>query len=154
MISVFHAWPYGRFTVTQRNLRRKKLDRTNQRSNFLGHIFINRNNVRVPVQLRRESQPQHIKTQCFLKNRPISFHVNSTSVIILVKRSQLRFSSNETNKPLPVPVYSVSQIRFKFRNQFQLLPHLRGVVKLTVESSTISIDSNSRTSTTAVDTQH
>ena len=62
MISVFHAWPCGRFTVTQSNLRRKKLDRTNQRSSFLGRIFINRNNVRVPVQLRRESQPQHIKT--------------------------------------------------------------------------------------------
>ena len=154
MISVFHVWPYGRFTEIQSNLRRKKLDRTNQRTNFLGRNFINRNNVRVPVQLRREIQPQHIKTQCFLKNRPISFHVNSTSVIILAKRSQLRFSSNETNKPLSLPVYSVSQIRFKFRNQFQLLPHIRGMIKLTVESSIISIDSNSSTSTTAVDTQH
>ena len=154
MISVFHVWPYGRFTEIQSNLRRKKLDRTNQRTNFLGRNFINRNNVRVPVQLRREIQPQHIKTQCFLKNRPISFHVNSTSVIILAKRSQLRFSSNETNKPLSLPVYSVSQIRFKFRNQFQLLPHIRGMIKLTVESSFISIDSNSSTSTTAVDTQH
>ena len=36
MPTVFHAWPYGRFIEIQSNLRRKKLHRTNQSSNFLG----------------------------------------------------------------------------------------------------------------------
>ena len=39
MTTVFHAWPYGRFIEIQRNLRRKKLHRTNQGPNFLGGSF-------------------------------------------------------------------------------------------------------------------
>ena len=92
------------FIEIQSNLRRKKLHRTNQGSNFLGGSFNNRDNVRAPVQFRRESQPQHLKRWFFLKNRPIHFHINSTSVIRPVKRNQLSFSSIEINKPLPAPV--------------------------------------------------
>ena len=40
----------------------------------------------------------------FLKNRPIHFNINSTSVIRPVKQNQLSFSSIEINKPLPAPV--------------------------------------------------
>ena len=58
MTTVFHAWLYGRFIEIQSNLRRKKLHRTNQGSNFLGGSFSNRDNVTAPIQLRRESQPQ------------------------------------------------------------------------------------------------
>ena len=47
MTAVFHARLYGRFIEIQRNLRRKKLRRTNQGSNFLGGSFSNRDNVRV-----------------------------------------------------------------------------------------------------------
>ena len=36
MTTVFHAWPYGRFIEIQSSLKRKKLRRTNQGSNFLG----------------------------------------------------------------------------------------------------------------------
>ena len=43
--TVFHAWPYGRFLEIHSNLRRKKLHRTNQGSNFLGGTLSNRNNV-------------------------------------------------------------------------------------------------------------
>ena len=43
--TVFHAWVYGRFIQIQSNLRRKKLHRTNQGSNFLGSSFSNRDNV-------------------------------------------------------------------------------------------------------------
>ena len=50
----------------------------------------------------------------------------------LVKQNQLSFSSIEINKPLPAQVHSPSQIRFKFRSQFQLLPQI----------SSISTDSN------------
>ena len=47
--SCIHARPYGRFTEIQSNLRRKKLQRTNQDSHFLGDSFSNRYNVRAPV---------------------------------------------------------------------------------------------------------
>ena len=76
-------------------------------------------NISKMFQFRRESQPQHLKRWFFLKNRPINFHTNSTSVTRLVKRNQLSFSSIEINKPLPDPVCIVSQIRFKIRSQFQ-----------------------------------
>ena len=36
----------------------------------------------------------------FLQNRPIHFHINSTSVIRPVKQNQLNFFSTEKNKPL------------------------------------------------------
>ena len=75
-------------------------------------------------------------------NRPIHFHINSTSVIRLVKQDELSFSSTEINKQLPALVCSVLTIRFKFRRKFQLLPQIRCLIFIRVESSTISIDSN------------
>ena len=39
----------------------------------------------------------------FTQNWPIYFHINSTSVAILVKRKQLSFGNIEINKPLPAP---------------------------------------------------
>ena len=50
MAAVFHAWPCSRFIEIQNNLRRKKLHRTNQSSNFLGGSFSDRDNKRPPVQ--------------------------------------------------------------------------------------------------------
>ena len=87
MTTVFHAWPYGRFIGLQSNLRRKKLHKTNQGSNFLRGSFSNRDHVRAQIQFRRESQPQHLKRRFFLKNRPTHFHINSTSVFRPVKRN-------------------------------------------------------------------
>ena len=106
MVTVFHARLYGRFIEIQSNPRRRKLHRTNQGSNFLGGSFSNRDNVRAPNQFRRKRQPQHLKRLFFLKNRPIHFHINNTSIIRPVKRNQLSFSSIEINKPLPAPVHS------------------------------------------------
>ena len=44
MTTVFHTWVYGRFIETQSNLRRKKLHRMNQSSNFIviyfSHLFL------------------------------------------------------------------------------------------------------------------
>ena len=34
----------------------------NQGSNLLGESFSNTDNVRVPIQFRRESQPEHLKS--------------------------------------------------------------------------------------------
>ena len=111
---VFQARPYGRIIEIKSNLSRKKLHRTNQGSNFLEGCFSNRDNVRDPIQFRRERQPQYLKRSFFLKNRPIHSHINSTSVITLVKRNQMSFSSIEINKPFPAPVHSISYTRFKF----------------------------------------
>ena len=63
MTTVFHAWYMEyRFIEIRAHLRRKKLHRMNQGSNFLGGSFSNRDNVRAPIQFRRESQPQHLKS--------------------------------------------------------------------------------------------
>ena len=64
------------------------------------------------------------------------------SVIRPVKQNQLSFPSIEINKALLAPVHNVSQIRFKFRNQFKLLPHIRCLITLRIESSITSTDSN------------
>ena len=61
MTTVFHAWAYGRLLEIKSNLGRKKLHGTNQGSNFLGGSLSN-TDVRTPIQLRRESQSQHLKT--------------------------------------------------------------------------------------------
>ena len=87
MATVFHAWQYGRFIELQSNLRRKKFHRTNEGSNLLGGSFSNKDNVRDPMQFKRENQAQHFKRCFFFKKRPIHFHINSTSVIRPVKQN-------------------------------------------------------------------
>ena len=52
MTIVFHARPYGRFKEIKSSLRRKKLHRTNQGSNFFGGSLSNRDNVGAPIQFR------------------------------------------------------------------------------------------------------
>ena len=100
--------PYDRFIETKNNLTRKNLHRTNQGSNFLEGSFNNRNNVRATIQFRTEGQPQHLRRKFFLKNTPIYFQINRTSVIRPVKRNQLSFPSIEINKPLLTPVHIVA----------------------------------------------
>ena len=85
MTKVFHAWLYGIFIKIQSNLRIKELHRKNPGSNFLGGTFSNSDNVRAPIKFRRESQSEHLKRWFFLKNKPIHFHIYSTSVIRLAK---------------------------------------------------------------------
>ena len=62
-----------------------KLHRTNQGSNFLGNSFSKTDNVGALIQIRRKSQPQHLKRWFFLKNWSSHYHINSTSVIRPVK---------------------------------------------------------------------
>ena len=95
MAKVFHA----RYLEIQSNLRRKKLHRRNQGSNFHGVSFSNRNNVK-PQFIRQRRQSQYLKRWFFLKNIPILFHINSTSVIRPVKRNaavRLSDPSSEAN---------------------------------------------------------
>ena len=90
-----------------------------QSSKFLGCSFSNTDNVRTPIQFRREGSPQHLKRWFFLKNRSIHFHINRTIVTRLVKQNQLIFPRVEINKPLLTPVHSVLQIRFKNWSKFK-----------------------------------
>ena len=83
MTTVFHTWPYGRFIEIQSNFRRKKLRRMNQGSNFLGDSFSNRDNLSTPIQIRRESQPQHLK-RCFSSRRGPSIF---TSIAVFLNQS-------------------------------------------------------------------
>ena len=69
---VFHAWPYGRFIEIKNNLRKKK-HIINQGSNLLGWSYSNIDNVIVPIQFRRECQPQHLKILFFHKNGLVMF---------------------------------------------------------------------------------
>ena len=61
MTTVLHAWSYGRFIEILRKIWRKKLNRMNHDSNFLGGSFSNKDNVRASIQFRRESQLHHLK---------------------------------------------------------------------------------------------
>ena len=113
MTTVFYPWPYGRFIEIQNNLRRKKLHKTNQDSNVFGGCFSNRDHVRVPIQFRRESQPQHLKRWFFLESRPINFPINSTSVTRLVTQNQLSFLQhwNQEATSCPSPYCLIDQIQ-------------------------------------------
>ena len=112
MTVAFHTWLYGRFIEIKSNLRRKKLHRMNQGSNFLGGSFSNRDNVRSPIQFRRESQPQHLKRCLLLKNRLIHFHINSTSVFRLIKQLVEFFQhGNQQATSCPNPQCLVGQIQ-------------------------------------------
>ena len=67
MATVFHIWLYGRFIEIQSNLRRKKLHRTNEGSNFLGGSFSNRDNVRPPIELEEKVNPSILKDDFSLR---------------------------------------------------------------------------------------
>ena len=61
MTTVFNTWPDGRFIEIKSNLRRKKLRRTNQGSNFLGGSFSNIGNVRTQSNLEETVNPSILK---------------------------------------------------------------------------------------------
>ena len=81
MTTVFHARPYGRFIEIGSNFRKRKLYRMSQGQIFLGDSFRNGHDVSAQIQFRRENQSQNLVIPAcfFLKNRPIDFHINSTS---------------------------------------------------------------------------
>ena len=73
MATVFHAWPYCRFIEILSNLRRKKLLKRNQGSNFLEGNFSNSNNVRALIQPRKEVNTSIIKDDFSSKTDPSIF---------------------------------------------------------------------------------
>ena len=67
----FHVWSYGRFIEIQSNLRKKKLYRTNQGSNFLGSRFSNRDNVRAQSNLGKKVNPSILKDNFSSRTNPL-----------------------------------------------------------------------------------
>ena len=57
--------------------------------------------------IEEKVNPRILKADFLINNRPIHFHINSTSIFRLVKWNYLSFFNIETSKPLPAPVYSV-----------------------------------------------
>ena len=95
MSTVFHAKLHGIFINIKSDFEKNKLYRANQSSKFFGGSFGNAGNVGAPIQfpnlMRRQSQ--YLKIGFFLKNRPIYFHLNSTSVVRPVKQNNLSLSA-------------------------------------------------------------
>ena len=60
----FHAMSYGR-SEEAKNHSSMKLHATNSSFNFLGGIFSNRDNIRDPIQFRREMLPSIFKDHSF-----------------------------------------------------------------------------------------
>ena len=79
MTTVFHAWQYGRFKDIQSKLRKKKLHRTNQGSNFLGGSF--RDNARAQSNLEEKVNPSIFKDD-FSSKRDPSIVTSITPVLL------------------------------------------------------------------------
>ena len=111
MRKIFHARLYGRLIEMQSNVWRKKLHRTKQGYNFFGAVLT--------IYIMWDSQSNLYKKDNFRiwKDDFDHFNIISTSVVRLVKRNKLSFSSIEIKKPLSVLVHSVFWVRFKFRSQ-------------------------------------
>ena len=123
--AVFQRRPYVGFIEIKHNLRRKKIHRANRGSNFLGGNCSNRESVRAPIQLRRERRVPASKKMAFLQEQTHPFSHQQHQSQQTGQTKQVEFSSIEIKKPFPVPVYNVSQARFKFRCKHQLLPQIR-----------------------------
>ena len=127
----------------QSNLRTKKLHRMNQDTSFLGSSLNDRDNVRALIQFGKESQPQHLKRLFFIKNRPIHFHINSTSVFSQSNETKWVYPALEsTSHFLPQCTVSCrwdssSEANSSCCHRSDAWLHL-----VRVESSMISIDSN------------
>ena len=141
MATVFHAWPYCRFIEILSNLRRKKLLKRNQGSNFLEGNFSNSNNVRALIQPRKEVNTSIIKDDFSSKTDPsifasleplLSHQSSKTSWVFPALKSTSHF----------LPYATVSKIRFNFRCQLQLLSQIICLITVGVERRTISIDGN------------
>ena len=72
----------------------KETSENESRLQFSWRQFQHRDNVRATVTFRRERQPHHLKIWFFLKNWPIHFHINSTSVIRPIKWKPVEFSQH------------------------------------------------------------
>ena len=75
MTTVLRARLYGRSIEIKSNLRRKKLHKANEGSNFLGGSVSNRDNVKVPNHLEEEDNPSILKDDFPLSTDPPFSHL-------------------------------------------------------------------------------
>ena len=134
MATVFHVLPYGRVIEIQSNLRRKKLHRTNQNSNFLGAIEPQSNfEEKVNPSILKDDFSSRTDPFIFTSIPPVLLdRSNETSWVLSALKSTSHFLSQST----------VSRRSDYIRSQFKLLSQIRCLIKLRVENSTISIDNN------------
>ena len=137
MTTVFHRCLYGRFIEIQSNLRRKKVHRANEDSNFFGRGFRRESN------LEEKFNPSIIKYDFSSRTDPSI----STSIapVFLDQSNEISWvflALNSTSQFLSQSTVSSDSIWIQFRSQFNWLPQIRCLITFKVESSITSIDSN------------
>ena len=120
MTKIFHARLYGRFKEIKSNLWRKKLNRTNQGSNFLVDSFSNWDYVRAQTGFRRERQFWDLKRWFSLKNRPSRFNIIAP-VIFDWSHKTSSVSSIEIKKPYSAVVLCRSEVSFSCYHKSDVL---------------------------------
>ena len=128
MTTVFHVWPYGGFIEIQRNLRKKKLHRTNQSSNFLTDSCSNR----VPQSsLEEKVNPSTLKDEFSSRADPSIF--TSVAPVLLEQ-------SNSTSWVFPALKSTSHLLPSKFVNSRQMLTKTEVTVsRLELEGSTLLV---------------
>ena len=141
MITVFHVRPYGLFIERKSNLRRKKLQRTNQDSNFLGGSLNNRDNVRAPTQFRRERQPKILKYDFSSSADPSIFTSIATELLDWSYKTSWVFRALKSTSHFLKPVTSMSR-RSDSSSEANSSCYNKSDAFITFKSSIISKDSN------------
>ena len=121
MTTVFYTWAYGGFIEIQSNLRKKNFIERIKAPIFLEAVLAIKVMNELQSNLEESVNPRILKDDIFSRTDP--------SILTLIEPVVLdrwSFPSNEINKPLLIPVHSISYISFKFRSQFKLLHHQEG----------------------------
>ena len=138
MTTIFDAWVYDRFIEIQSNLGRNNLYRTNEGSDIFGASFSNRDTVRPTVQLSpNQINPRILKHDFFPRIDSSIF--TSITPVLLVRSKETSWVSptlKSTSRVLSQSTLSRRSDSSSVANSSWCL------ITLTVESSTISIDSN------------
>ena len=128
MTTVFHAWLYGRIIDSEQS-QEKETSQNESRLQLFGRQFQQQSkSSKSPNTIqKRKSIPASYK-MIFLQEKTHPFLHQQHQCYQTSQTKSVNFSSTEIEKPLPAPIHSVSQIKFKFRSQFQLLPQIRCLV--------------------------
>ena len=140
MTAVFHVRPYGRFIEILGNLKRKKLQRTNQGSNICGGSFSNRDNVRAQYTLEEKDNSSILKDYFSSRtDQSIFTSIASVSLDQSNKTSWVFPLLNQQATSCLSPKCLIDQIHVE--KPILVAVQIRYLITLTVESSIISIDS-------------
>ena len=99
MTTVFHGWLYCRFPEIESNLMRKKLQRTNQGSNFLGVSLSNWDNVIALSNLEQKVNPRILQGDFSSRTGPSIFQIiDFYCLIFLIARFLLEWAMHEAGQ--------------------------------------------------------